>query len=463
MIYLAIGLFVYIRRGSAYKSRHFYVFCLTTFIFSCFHYTGKLNTFDWVIFWGNVVAGFLSPALLLHFCLTFPERRPWFRPRIHAWLIYLPGLVLLSLYVAFATGLMGSDAPLAEVLYTLDRATAALIAMYYVACTTVLAFSHYTSQEPTSRQQLKWLRNGLAIGFVPYAVLYLVPYIAGQEPTSWMRLSVITLTLTPLTIAYAIARYRLMDVDIIFRRGFAYTAATVFVLAAFYLLIFSLASFAQKNFKDLGSTGILTVMLITAFLFQPIRNWIQERLDKYFYQEKYDYRRTLIEFARELNAETGLDEMLTAVGDRVMQTLSIRHISFFLTPPGSETMPREFQLRKSMGSSGKPLSGQPLDLSFLNWHREMPHFFFERHRLRFDAEAEAWPASVRATLNALDLTYYLPCATRGREVAYLGVSRSENGDFLSSDDVELLDTLCGYVGIAIENANLYQALQRKSG
>jgi signal transduction histidine kinase len=274
-----------------------------------------------------------------------------------------------------------------------------------------------------------------------------------------MRLSVLSLPLIPLTIAYAIARYRLMDVDIIFRRGFAYTAATVCVLAGFYGVIFSLASFAQKNFKDLGSTGILTVMLITAFLFQPLRNWIQERLDKYFYQEKYDYRRTLIEFARELSAETDLDEMLTAVGDRVMQTLSIRQVAFFLTASGNEES--GFFLRKSMGSSGRPLDGNVLDLSFLNWHREMPYFFFERNRLRFDAVAQGWPVSVRNTLTALDLTYYLPCSARGRVVAYLGVSRSESGDFLSSDDVELLSTLCGYVGIAIENANLYQALQHK--
>src|SRR5580698_5190430 len=44
--YLAIGLFVYFRRGSAYKARHFYVFCLASFIFSCFHRTVKLNAFD---------------------------------------------------------------------------------------------------------------------------------------------------------------------------------------------------------------------------------------------------------------------------------------------------------------------------------------------------------------------------------------------------------------------------------
>ena len=72
-----------------------------------------------------------------------------------------------------------------------------------------------------------------------------------------------------------------------------------------------------------------------------------------------------------------------------------------------------------------------------------------------------WPASVRHTIAELDLTYYLPCVVRGRTIAYLGVSRTEEGDFLSSDDLELLVTLSGYVGIAIENARLYSSLQQK--
>jgi hypothetical protein len=55
----------------------------------------------------------------------------------------------------------------------------------------------------------------------------------------------------------------------------------------------------------------------------------------------------------------------------------------------------------------------------------------------------------------------LPCTVRGRTIAYLGVSRTADGDFLSTVDVELLVTICGYVGIAIENATLYRSLQRK--
>lgn len=331
--YLAIGLFVYLRRGSAYKSRHFYIFCLVSFIFSTFHYTGKLNTFDWIVYWGNVGAGLLAPALLLHFCLTFPEPRAWFHARRDALLIYTPPVLVAALYVGFATGTLGSDAQLADVRFVLDRVSAGLLVVYYVVCAVALTIGQRHSHDATARQQLKWLKNGITCGFTPFALLYLAPYIAGQTPGAWTRFSVLSLALIPLTIAYAIARYRLMDVDIIFRRGFAYTAATVGVLAAFYGIVFSLASFARKNFEDIGSAGMLTVMLITAFLFQPLRNWIQERLDKYFYQAKYDYRRTLIEFARELNAETHLDEMLTAVGDRVMQTLSIRHVAFFWRSP----------------------------------------------------------------------------------------------------------------------------------
>ena len=55
----------------------------------------------------------------------------------------------------------------------------------------------------------------------------MLPYVLGAVPNSYMKMSVLSLMLIPLTLAYAIVRYRLMDVDIIFRRGYAYTLATL--------------------------------------------------------------------------------------------------------------------------------------------------------------------------------------------------------------------------------------------
>ena len=74
------------------------------------------------------------------------------------------------------------------------------------------------------------------------------------------------------------------------------------------------------------------------------------------------------------------------------------------------------------------------------------------HVIELDVTSREWPPSVRSTIAELDLTYYFPCTVRERTIAYLGLSRTDKGDFLSSDDVELLTTLSGYVSIAVENA-----------
>jgi two-component system NtrC family sensor kinase len=456
--YLMIGLFVYFRRGSAHKAQHFFVLCLASFVFFSFHYTGRLDNFDKVIYFGNVAAGLLAPAVFLHFCLSFPERRKWLHTPVLIGVVYLPSLLLFLLYMAFASGVLSVAIPLLELRWALDRMWVVLSTVPYVIGACVLSLEYRKAEDTIVRQQLKWLRNGTICGIVPFAVLYIVPYALGYIPNQYLGMSVLTMALIPLTLAYAIVRYRLMDVDIIFRRGYAYTLATLCVLAAFYGIVFSLGSMVEKNFKDLGNTGLITVMLITAFLFQPIRNWIQERLDKHFYRDQYDYRRTLIESARELSSETDLDTMLESLGERLLHTLSIKHLTFFLAEEGGQ-----FRLKHAMGPNPRleNVDTDELDLSFLNWTLPEPYLFFERTRHQLDAVSRSWPATVRKTIAELDLTYYLPCAVRGRTIAYLGVSRTITGDYLSSVDVELLVTLAGYIGIAIENASLYRSLQRK--
>jgi hypothetical protein len=371
----------------------------------------------------------------------------------------LPGAVLLIVHIGFALGLLATPgASLIADRDALDRSWIGLWTAYYLLSGVILAIAWRGAEDPVVRQQLKWLRNGVIFGIGPFALVNTIPYVIGLPVSQQMNYAVVTLALVPLTIAYAIVRYRLMDVDVIFRRGYAYTLATLCVLAAFYAIVFGVGSMVQKNFKDLGNIGLITVMLIATFLFQPIRNWIQEKLDRYFYRERYDYRRTLIEFARELSSETDLDHMLQSVADRLMQTLSIRHVAFFL----ADRETTGWRLRMSMGSSARPLQAhEALDLSFLDWPQRAPYIFFERTRYHLDVVAAAWPAAVRNTIADLDLNYYIPCRARGRVTAWLGVSRTETGEFLSSEDVELLQTLTNYVGIAIENAHLYHSLREK--
>jgi two-component system, NtrC family, sensor kinase len=449
LIYLGIGLYVLLRRWTAPGSTHFYVFCLVSFVFYAFHYSGKLNAFDWTIYWGNVVAGLLQPALFLHFVLTFPERRGFVRK--HRWIlpaVYVPGLLLLSAHVLALRFLRGS-----EVLrWNLDRVQMGYLALLFIVAAAVLLYNYRHASTPILRQQLKWVTRGTILAITPFTLFYVLPYLSGTLPTNGMKISVLSLGVLPLTFGYAIFRYRLMDVDLIFKRGMVYTLAAAAIAGAYFAVVAGVAELVHARVPSTGPAGLMLAIVVTALLFDPLRKWIQNRIDQFFYRTRYDYRKTLIEFGRELSSETDLDQMLSAVVDRLSRTLLVDRMAVFLSSDKAST---GFVLAKSFGMT----QTTGLDLSFLSAPRpelNAGHLFFDNtHQVPRET-----PAGQRS-IAALELNYYIPCRAQKQTVAVLGLGKTAEGDFLSSEDVELLETLAGYLGIAIQNARLYASLEQK--
>jgi PAS domain S-box-containing protein len=452
LIYLGIGLYVLLRRWTAPKSTHFYVFCLVSFVLYSFHYTGKLNTFDWIIFWANTTAWMLQPALFLHFALVFPERRKVVAryPFLLA-LVYLPGLLLLSLQIFVMQQFEASE----SLRFHLDQVNWSYLALYFAIAAVVLWDSYRRANTPLQREQMKWISRGTVLAIAPFTLLYVLPYLAGLRATPSMKVSVLSLVFLPLTFGYAIVRYRLMDVDLIFKRGVSYTLATAALVGAYFVVIGSMAEVVHARLPSTGPAGLIAAIIITALAFEPLKNWIQERVDKFFYRNRYDYRRTLIEFGRELSSETDLGAMLISVIDRLSRTLGVERLAIFMAT-GDEDKP--FEMLKSFGISYS--SSMPLDLSFLVVDRPehyAGHMFFDNTRKALQESSTA-----RETIARLNLNYYIPCTVQGRTIAVLGFGKTVSGDFLSSEDVELLETLAGYIGIAIQNARLYASLEQKA-
>jgi len=449
LIYLGIGLYVLLRRWTAPSSTHFYLFCLVSFIFYCFHYSGKLNAFDWTIYWGNVAALLLQPALFLHFVLTFPERR-WF-VRKHAWaipVVYVPGLLLLGVHVLTLEWLRASEV----IRWNLDRVEMGYLALLFIAAATVLLYNYQHARTPILRQQLKWVTRGTILAITPFTLFYVIPYLTGALPTSSMKVSVLSLGILPLTFGYAIFRYRLMDVDLIFKRGMVYTLAAAAIAGTYFAVVAGVAEVVHARVPSSGPLGLVLAIVVTALVFDPVRKWIQERIDQFFYRTRYDYRKTLIEFGRELSAETNLDEMLGSVVDRLSRTLLVDRMAIFTSatePPHGFTLAKSFGMSQTAG----------LDLSFLAAPRPeigAGHMFFDNvHQVPRETP------SAQQTIAKLDLNYYIPCRAQKQTVAVLGLGKTIEGDFLTSEDVELLETLAGYLGIAIQNARLYASLEQK--
>ena len=462
LVYLAIGLFVLLRRWTAPKSTHFFVFCLVSFTLYAFKYTGILDGLDITILTGNIIATELQPALFLHFAISFTQEDARRRRRFLYPVLYVPGLVLGVLHYLSNTYWEASGA----VQLRLNKFDYAYLAIYYVLAAIVFWVRYRDEEQPLQRQQLKWLSRGTVLTVIPFTALYVIPYLFdAYMPSMLTGIALLSLILLPLTFSWAIVRYRLMDVDLIFKRGASYTLATAALVGIYFGVVALSAEMVHTRFQHLGEWGLAVAVIVTGLVFDPLKRMIQGQLDRVFDQKSIDYRETLVEFGSELNAQTDLRALMNSIVQRLPETLLVTRAAVFLAQEETAGRKSKFSLAASHGLSQQVLSNaDSLELGFLDFDNRdsSSHLFFETpHAMLRLPDAE------RQTAAALDLNYYVPCRAARHEgtgrstIAVLGLGRTGEGDFLSSEDMELLESLAGYIGIAIQNAQLYRRLEQK--
>ncbi len=475
LIYLSIGLYVLFRRWTAPKSTHFYVFCLVSFVLYAFRYTGRLDTFDQVIYWSTIVAAALQPALFLHFAFSFSDSLPIPHHRLRrtllATLAYLPGIALVALQITAIARWSATE----TLKHRLDKINLAYMAFFYLWAAAIFFVRARRSQVPLQRQQLKWLTRGTLVAVVPFTFFYVIPFLADLAvPTTLANFVRLALVFLPLTFSWAIIRYRLMDVDLIFKRGVTYTLATAALVGLYFGIVAISGEIVHTRLPYLKIWGLLAAIVATGLIFDPLKRAIQARVDRIFDRKRFDYRETLVDFGRSLNSQTDLRALLDSIVERLPQTLLVTRVAVFLAAesdsglPEIEPRPRHapaFELAASHGLTNLQTAQlASLDLRFLDF--DVPgansHVFLENPQ-----QALHLPDPARETAAQLDLNYYLPCHVANRRgpgtrtVAIIGLGRTDDGDFLSSEDMEVLESLAGYIGIAIQNAQLYRRLESK--
>jgi two-component system, NtrC family, sensor kinase len=467
-IYLIIGFYVLFRRWGAPRATHFYLFCLVSFALYSLKYTAALDVLDWTVFWTNVVAEALQPALFLHFALSFPEerlkgRRRWLTP-----VIYAPGVGLFTLWV-WCLATREATKVLLDVLYKFDTGYDAI---FYVFAAVLFLHSYKRANTPLLRQQLKWVTRGTLLAVVPFT-LYALLYLSNYPANLIKDIAALSLVFLPLTFAWAIVRYRLMDTDLIFKRGVAYTLATALLLGGYFGIVALIGVMAHNVAPAAVREWTLVIaVMATAAIFDPLKRRIQAWVDRAFDRHRYDYRKALVEFGRGLSSETDLQALLKSIVEMLPRTLLVARVAIFLNGESGKLhlaaahgLPEDFESERK--------KAEHLDLGFLDFDRarDHNHIFLENAQ-----QALHLPLEQQRAASLLDLNYYLPCrvaqaqtrstrsqgdADLSRTIAVIGLGRTLGGDFLSSEDVELLESLASYIGIALQNASLYARLEEK--
>ena len=454
---LLVGGAVRLRRPRDPATLHFFWLSVAFFGLFTFSFSGRLDRLDWIFYWGDALSILLLPALFLHFTLVFPERSQRLAAsgagRVLVPLIYVPALVLGAARV-IALARSGANAPLfVGIVATLDRLEYVYLVGCFLAGLFTLTRALAEVRSITARRQLRWIAWGTALGAAPFICGYALPWAMGVDPSLPMQLSAIPLSFIPLAYALAIVRYRLLDVEVIVKRTLVYSAAVAAIVAIYVVLL--------QGFGRVSSTGATgnnwvlaaVVTVIALLLVPPVKQAIQNALDRAFYRDRYDYRRALVGFARDLNSDLNLNRLAERLVARVTETLLVDRMALMLA---DEAAPY-FESVRASGFADRHPPALPKESS-IGARLNAGHIVALDDPIaasRFEAEdVEFWRDA--------GLYYFIPCVSNEGTSALLALGRKSTGEPLNSEDTALLAAVAGQIATALENARLYRQLHEKA-
>jgi hypothetical protein len=218
-----------------------------------------------------------------------------------------------------------------------EPAAAALVAILLLGLGSQV-YRYRRGATPVERQQIKWGLTGL-IGFALNGVLWLaVVEPAGRLGAAGLSVylafvpfSLVLVLSLPITLAIAVLRYRLWDIDVLIRRTLIYSALTA-VLTLTYLGLVVVLQAVAGQLTGQSSSALVTVLstLAIAALFAPVRQRVQRFVDQRFYRSKYDTAQTLAAFSMQARNEVDLDRLTDDLRASVTEAMQPAHVELWL-------------------------------------------------------------------------------------------------------------------------------------
>lgn len=341
LLFLPLATFVFLRRPHLPAARALFLagaalFCATTWSLGAQVSDFTAGAGVWLYFL-TIGPGFMLVWIAgFHFALVFPrslpivERRSWLLPAIYG----LPyGLLIGYLFV---TRLRAVN--------TLDWMSywgraADITAAVFLALTLLAILRQYQiHQVGVRRRQLRWLALAtLLVGGVALLFYFLPPLLGG--PALNPNVMGVIGVLYPLTVAIAILRHNLFDIDTLLNRTLVYGALTTVVVALYITIVVSLGTFFHARSQlliSLIATGIVTV------LFQPLRAWLQMRVNRLMFGERDDPVTVFSQLSKRLETAVTPDLILPTLVETISQTLKLPYVAISLPGDRAEIMAAQY-------------------------------------------------------------------------------------------------------------------------
>ncbi len=425
----------------------FFLVSLSFYGYHIFSPTGEMDLLDSAFYWLDKLAFLIFPPLLLHFFIIFPRRKKIFRQRAASVnILYLPALVLFlsRVFIHLPNIWNLNDGFIVRFHEVSEKLDLLHFAVYSLVAFGVILFDTLKVSQIIIKRQLKWIVYGLGLGTLPFTLFYIGPFLLDQTPHRVAAFSVILQALVPLTFAYSISRYRLLDIEVVLRKAVPLIFSYV-VIALLYFIVSSQTSFFPENQFNILILGVLAIVL-GATLYSPIKKLFQALVDRVIYRRSYKYRKTLLTISQELSRERDLGKLSQALLEHIAFALSLQYIALLLPVSGKR---RTFFVLESRGVESTKNARLTLEED-LYVHLQK-HDYLSEDSL---ADRRELQKKFRG-LASYHFFHLMPLSVEDKLIGCLAMGKKFDNTLLNSEDWELLMTISSPIALALENAYLY--------
>ena len=455
IVYLLVSSSVYIMKPDTKVSWAYFLLGFSLIIFI-------LTSFDVQSTHAGFVRLYIFSAALIsaagfHLGLVFPEEKSFVRRK--PYVQFVPYAV--SAFLGFCMVLAYPGRIFVKA-YALTQIL--LIASALALLASVL-HAYFRKTSTIARQRAKVVLLGAAIAF-PFPA-----FVQGVSSTVidvgkiqlLNNFTIFPLILFPLSIAYAIAKHNLFDVDVFIKRTVGYVLMTAIVGTMYLSLQLILRSWVLSPVLGSSAEQVYPVIfaLLVVFLFNPVNRRVQSGVDKIFYRKKFDYKDTVISVSNALSSVLNLEEIIRKIIRTVREEM-------FIDMSGIVVMEPQKQVSQAVFVSDGPAAGREdvRDICIPNNDPLLSLISNERRLItKYDVEEDPRFRQVRNScgerFSELGATMVVPLIYQDEVKAVLAVGQKKSGQFYSREDVELLSTLATQGAVAIENAKLAEQMQKE--
>ncbi len=327
--YFVVAIMLFWRRSDDWMA------LFAAFFLMSFALTFSSDTLEATPYWVFQFVIFLGAVSIVVFFYLFPTGR--FVPRWTRW---------LSIAAIFYWGLKYFLPPFPFNPYTNIIFTNSAFFLFVGAMIVAQVYRYLRVSNGVQRQQTKWVVFGVSIGiggYLLFALLFVLFFpSASQSPLAGILLNTVDhllLLLIPISIAFAILRSRLWDIDIIINRTLVYGLLTGTLALIYVSLVIGLQYLLRLVSVQASSLVLVGSTLMIAAIFQPLRRRLQRTINHLMYGERNDPYAVLTRLGLRLEATLAPDAVLPTIVETVAQTLKLAYVAITLTTDERRPIP----------------------------------------------------------------------------------------------------------------------------